>query len=396
MENYLELIDRRKELFQIDIKNHSDEINSLIESSNFLVIGAAGSIGQAVTKELFSRSPKKLHCIDINENNLVELVRDIRSSYGYTKGEFKTFVIDAGSENFWNFLDKNNSYDYVLNLSALKHVRSESDIFSLLRMIEVNILNTVNSLDIFKSSQLKKYFCVSTDKAANPVNLMGASKRIMELFLSRYHNDLDISSARFANVAFSNGSLLDGFSFRLKKKQPLAAPIDIERYFVTPKESGELCLMSCLLGLGGDIFFPKLNEDIHLIKFSDIAIRFLKSKGYEPYFCESEDEAREDIDNFIKDNRWPCFFDKSNTTGEKPFEEFYRSGEKLDMKRFKEIGIVKNTFEIEEALLKDFIEEVYKLKGNPKTSKKDILNLFKICIPYFDHYETDKFLDDKM
>ena len=288
----LDLIGRQKDLFKEDILKHEQEISDLIQESSFLVIGSAGSIGQAVTKEIFKRNPKKLHCVDISENNLVELVRDIRSSFGYIKGDFKTFALDAGSIEFKKMFDKHGNYDYVLNLSALKHVRSEKDPFTLLRMIDVNILNTEESIKQSIEMNSKKYFCVSTDKAANPVNMMGASKRIMELFLGYYSNSINISTARFANVAFSDGSLLAGFNQRLIKKQPIAAPNDVRRYFLTPQESGELCLMSCILGCTGEIFFPKLKEELNLITFSEIAIRFLQSRGLKPYICTSEDEAR--------------------------------------------------------------------------------------------------------
>ena len=221
------------------------------------MIGGAGSIGQAVTKEIFKRNPRKLHIVDISENNMVELVRDIRSSDGYINGEFKTFALDAGSYAYDAFIKADGEYDYVLNLSALKHVRSEKDPYTLMRMVEVNILNTIKTIQQAKDKGIKKYFCVSTDKAANPVNMMGASKRIMEHFLMRESKDIDISTARFANVAFSDGSLLHSFNQRIQKKQPIVAPNDIKRYFVTPQESGELCLMSCLLGDTKDIFFPK-------------------------------------------------------------------------------------------------------------------------------------------
>ena len=301
--NILELIGRQKELFLNDISNNEAQLQSIVSASSFLVIGGAGSIGQAVTKELFKRSPKKLHIVDINENNMVELVRDIRSTLGYIKGEFKTFAIDCGSVEFEMLFSSVDHYDYVFNLSALKHVRSEKDPFTLMRLIEVNILNTIKTIQISQAHGVKKYFCVSTDKAANPVNMMGASKRIMEMFLMKESNNIKISTARFANVAFSDGSLLHGFNQRLSKKQPISAPNDVRRYFVTPQESGELCMMSCLLGNNRDIFFPKLSEELHLITFSEIAEKYLNNYGYEAYVCSSEDEARNMTDTLIKDNK---------------------------------------------------------------------------------------------
>ena len=253
---------------------------------------------------------------------MVELVRDIRSSFGYIDGDFRTFALDIGSWQYDAFIESDGEYDYVLNLSALKHVRSEKDPYTLMRMIEVNILNTLKTIEQSKQCGVKKYFCVSTDKAANPVNMMGGSKRIMEMFLMRESQHIDISTARFANVAFSDGSLLHGFNQRLEKKQPIVAPSDVKRYFVVPQESGELCLLSSLLGQNRDIFFPKLSEELHLITFAEIAEKFLHRKGFEPYFCENEDEARKLIKELPQKGKWPCLFTPSNTTGEKDFEEF--------------------------------------------------------------------------
>ena len=395
MENFLSLIGRDQPLFERDILDYENSIKEIVESSCFLIIGAAGSIGQAVTKEIFKRDPKQLDCVDINENNLVELVRDIRSSYGYIKGKFKTFVIDASSIEFEVLLNSNN-YDYILNLSALKHVRSESDPYSLMRMIEVNIFNTIKTLELSCHLQPKKYFCVSTDKAANPVNMMGASKRIMEMFLNQYSDKVNTSTARFANVAFSDGSLLDGFEHRIKKKQPLSAPSDILRYFITPQESGELCLLSCLIGFNRDIFFPKLDDKLHLINFSDIAKRFLVNKGYKPYICNNEDEARQGINDFIKRKMWPCYFAKSNTTGEKGFEEFYTEGEQLDLDSFKDIGVVKNFHDVNVASLNEFRDTLLELKLSKKWSKELILKAFTICLPDFLHKDKGMYLDEKM
>ena len=257
MDNSLKLIGRSQKLFTEDIFDKSKALAQIVSSSKFLVIGGAGSIGQAVVKEIFKRSPKKIHIVDINENNLTELVRDIRSSFGYIEGEFKTYALDIGSVEYDSFIHSDGNYDYILNLSALKHVRSEEDPFTLMRMIEVNIFNTDKTIRQSIDNGVKKYFCVSTDKAANPVNMMGASKRIMEMFLMRRSEKIKISTARFANVAFSEGSLLYGFNQRIAKRQPIAAPNDIKRYFLTQQESGELCLMSCIFGDNRDIFFPK-------------------------------------------------------------------------------------------------------------------------------------------
>ena len=246
MNSLLDLIGRKEELFLKDITNHKDQLQQIVTSSSFLVIGGAGTIGQAVVKEIFKRKPTKLHVVDINENNLVELVRDIRSSLGYIDGIFGTFALDIGSTEYDAFITNDGKYDYVLNLSALKHVRSEKDKFTLMRMIDVNIFNTDKTIKHAIENGTKKYFCVSTDKASNPVNMMGASKRIMELFLMRRSSSINVSTARFANIAFSDGSLLHGFNQRIEKMQPIVAPNDVRRYFMTAKESGELCLMSCI------------------------------------------------------------------------------------------------------------------------------------------------------
>ena len=342
MNNILNLIGRTRLLFIDDLNNYEKELLDIVSSSSFLVIGAAGSIGQAVTKEIFKRNPKKLHVVDISENNMVELVRDIRSSFGYIDGDFQTFALDIGTYEYDAFIKADGKYDYVLNLSALKHVRSEKDPFTLMRMIDVNIFNTDKTIAQSIKNGAKKYFCVSTDKAANPVNMMGASKRIMEMFVMRKSQNIKVSMARFANVAFSDGSLLHGFNQRIQKKQPIVAPNDIKRYFVTPQESGELCLMSCIFGENRDIFFPKLSEDLHLISFADIAVKYLKELGYEAYLCENEEEARKLAYTLPSEKKWPCLFTSSDTSGEKDFEEFFTDKEVLDIQRFKNLGVIKN------------------------------------------------------
>ena len=396
MGQILKLIGRDKEFFKEDILKYANELENIVSSSSFLVIGGAGSIGQAVTKEIFKRNPKKLHVVDISENNMVELVRDIRSSLGYINGEFKTFALDVGNDIYDAFIKSDGKYDYVLNLSALKHVRSEKDPFTLMRMCEVNIFNTDKTLEQSIINGVKKYFCVSTDKAANPVNMMGASKRIMEMFVHRRSQEINISMARFANVAFSDGSLLHGFNQRIQKQQPIVAPNDIKRYFVTPKESGELCLMSCIFGENRDIFFPKLSEELNLITFSDIAIRYLEELGYEPYLCNSEDEARALAKTLPKEGKYPCLFTKSDTTGEKDFEEFFTKNETLDMDKFINIGIIKNELDFDEEKLNSFENRIKELKNSMSWTKADILDEFLKLLPNFGHKETGKYLDEKM
>lgn len=399
--NILNLIGRNQLLFKQDIGSHEEELSGVISSSRFLVIGGAGSIGQAVTKEIFKRNPLKLHVVDISENNMVELVRDIRSSFGYIDGDFQTFALDIGSVEYDAFIEADGAYDYVLNLSALKHVRSEKDPFTLMRMIQVNVFNTDKTIQQSIKKGVKKYFCVSTDKAANPVNMMGASKRIMEMFLMRRSTEIEISTARFANVAFSDGSLLHGFNQRIQKRQPIVAPNDIKRYFVVPQESGELCLMSCIFGENRDIFFPKLSESLHLITFAEIAVNYLKQLGYEPYICSSEEEARQffntDHGSRITDHKyWPCLFTESDTTGEKDFEEFYTDKEVLDMERFENLGVIKNDLNIEADKLAHFENAIQDLRNRGGWTKQEIVDLFHYMIPDFGHKETGKYLDAKM
>ncbi|CAM3834947.1 UDP-N-acetylglucosamine 4,6-dehydratase [Pseudoalteromonas maricaloris] len=396
MSNILNLIGRNKRLFDQDIERAEERLSESVSQSRFLVIGGAGSIGQAVTKEIFKRNPKKLHVVDISENNMVELVRDIRSTFGYIAGDFQTFALDIGSIEYDAFIDADGEYDYVLNLSALKHVRSEKDPYTLMRMIDVNIFNTDKTIQQSIKKGVKKYFCVSTDKAANPVNMMGASKRIMEMFLMRRSEQIDISTARFANVAFSDGSLLHGFNQRIEKKQPIVAPRDIKRYFVIPQESGELCLMSCIFGENRDIFFPKLSESLHLITFAEIAIEYLKTKGFVPYICDSEDEARTLAKTLPEEGKWPCLFTESDTTGEKDFEEFFTDKEVLDMARFENLGIIKNEPLYQEELLILFEEQIAQMKAARVWNKEQIVELFFKMIPDFGHKETGKYLDGKM
>ena len=392
----LSFIGRTEPLFGSDVVRLKDELFGFVQGCRFLVIGGAGSIGQAVTREIFKRDPALLHVVDISENNMVELVRDIRSTIGYCAGDFRTFAIDCGSREFEALFAAEGPYDYVLNLSALKHVRSEKDPYTLMRMIVVNVFNTLKTLRLAHAGGAKKYFCVSTDKAANPVNMMGASKRIMELFLMRESLIQPISMARFANVAFSDGSLLHGFNQRFAKRQPISAPNDVRRYFVTPQESGELCLLSCLLGGNRDIFFPKLSEKLHLITFSEIAVRYLRSLGFEPHECATEEEARARAEELIAKKQWPCYFFKSDTTGEKDFEEFFTEKESLDMSRFESIGVIQNQPIFDAEKLDQFEEGMLKLRRQNTWNKNDIIRNFYEILPDFAHMETGKYLDQRM
>jgi FlaA1/EpsC-like NDP-sugar epimerase len=394
----LKIIGRESELFNADIEHSESFLNAEIRNSRFLVLGGAGSIGQAVTKEIFKRNPAKLHVVDISENNLVELVRDLRSSIGYIDGDFKTFALDIGSLEYDAMIGADGAFDYVLNLSALKHVRSEKDPYTLMRMIDVNISNTVKTIRQSIEKGAKKYFCVSTDKAANPVNMMGASKRIMELFLWKLSKEIPISTARFANVAFSDGSLLHGFNQRTAKNQPIVAPNDVDRYFVTPKESGELCLMSCIFGQAGDTFFPKLSDSFKLVPLQKVAERYVQAMGYEPFECSTEEEAR----NFYSDPQdsvkklWPCYFPVSDTTGEKAYEEFYTEDEVLDLNRFPNMGVIQNDLTFNDARLLRFEKEITRLRRAGHWTKEELVALFLEVLPEFEHEEKGKYLDSKM
>lgn len=392
----LSLVGREREILTSDLEAHDYEITRKIESASFLVIGGAGSIGQAVVKEIFARNPKRLYVIDISENNLVELVRDIRSSIGYIDGDFQTFAIDAGSEHFFALLKSSKPFDFVLNLSAMKHVRSEKDPYSLMRLLDVNLLNVISCVDFLTKQGSTKYFSVSTDKAANPANLMGASKYLMERYLLSQSDKLKFSSARFANVAFSDGSLLFGFEQRILKQQPLSAPLDIRRYFITPSEAGKICLFSCILGENRDIFFPKLTRKLHEITFAEIAVNYLQAKNKNPVICQSEQEARDYLTQCQSLNNWPCYFFKSDTTGEKDFEEFYTENEKVDLTSYEDLGIVKNISANTDQSIYSFLEKLAALKASEDYDRSKLVTMFREAIHHLDHKETGKFLDGRM
>lgn len=391
----LNLLGRSKPLFDSDLNTRSSLISDFVANGKFLVIGGAGTIGSAVVKQLFKRNPKVLHVVDISENNLAEVVRDIRSSEGYIDGDFRTFCIDCRGSEFDAFASANKDYDYVLNFSALKHVRSEKDPFTLMRLVQTNVFATKKTLEFAEHCQAKKYFCVSTDKASNPVNMMGASKRIMEMFLLQRQNT-PVSSARFANVAFSDGSLLHSYRNRIAKNQPLVAPTDVKRYFVTDTEGALLCLFSIFFGDDRDIFFPKLTPELNLETFKNIAIRYLESLGFEPHVCDSEDEARSTVNELKAQQKYPCYFFESDTTGEKDFEEFYTEKESVDWDSFKEIGIVKNDFSVPSEKLEAFETDINRLYKLGTWNKKEILDSFFGLLPEFVHEEKNRYLDDKM
>jgi len=384
-----------KSIFHDDIEDKLSEINKKISVSKFLILGGAGTIGQAFVKEVFKRNPKKIHIVDISENNLAELVRDIRSSYGYINGDFKTYTLDIGSSEYEKFFKNDGNYDYILNFTALKHVRSEKDPFTLMRMIDVNIINTIKTINLSESSAVKKYFCVSTDKACNPVNLMGASKRIMELFLFKKRFGISTSSARFANVAFSDGSLLDSFKKRVEKRQPIVAPTNIKRYFITSKESAELCLLSCLFAKNNEIFYPKQNDNLQPILFTNLAIDFLNHLGYDHVKFNSEEEARKNVSKLVSEKKWPCYFSTSDTSGEKEIERFYNNDDILSLNRFKNIGVIKNR-DSDYIELDTFLKKIDLIKAKDYWTKTEIIKIFNDLLFEFNHKEKQKNLDDKM
>lgn len=400
MDNILYQIGRQERLFQEDLKSAESAFIREISQSRFLVVGGAGSIGGAVVRELFARNPKVLHVIDTSENNLAELVRDVRSSLGYIDGDFHAYCFDGLGPEFESFahntIRSGSGYDYVLNFSALKHVRSEKDPYTLMRLIDVNVFLTKRLLQFSRDCGAKKFFCVSTDKAANPVNMMGGSKRIMEMFLLGKEQSTAVSTARFANVAFSDGSLPHAWTQRMQKRQPLAAPNDIRRYFVTAQEGAHLCLFSILQGNDREIYFPKLSPRLHLITFSSMAVRYLESLGYEAVECSSEDEARSRVEELAAQKKWPCYFFKSDTTGEKDFEEFYTSSEEVDWDRYSEIGVVKNELAVDETILADFERTIRSMRARHHWTKEELLDAFSTLLPNFAHKETGKTLDNRM
>lgn len=392
----LRLLGRERPLFREDLEAVGTEIDQAIAESRILVLGGAGSIGSAVVRELFARDPVALHVVDVSENNLAELVRDLRSSLGYTRGDFRTFAVDVGSPEFDALVRTQGPYTHVVNFSALKHVRSERDPFTLMRMLTVNVLNTARCLERAVEAGADRCFCVSTDKASNPVNLMGASKRIMEMVLERYAEQVTVSTARFANVAFSDGSLPFSWRRRMERRQPLVAPRDVRRYFISQEESGVLCLFSIILGEPRDVFIPKLREDLHLATFSEMAARFLRARGFEPHPCQSEEEARARVDELTRTGRWPCYFFESDTTGEKPVERFHAEDERVDWGRFHDIGVVRSEARGCPGALERFERSVGELRRRGRWEKEDLVALVQETLGEFDHRETFKYLDQKM
>jgi FlaA1/EpsC-like NDP-sugar epimerase len=392
---------REKSLLADDFARYDAELHRRIDNKRVLVIGGAGSIGSHYIKALLRFNIDSLCVVDINENGLTELVRDLRSAGGYNiPKEFITYPINFGDRVFEKIFRAQGPFDIVANFAAHKHVRSEKDIFSIEAMIENNLLRARGLLDLLMEKPPQHFFCVSTDKAANPVNIMGASKKLMEELIMAYADRLPVKTARFANVAFSNGSLPVGFLDRLNKHQPWSCPLGIRRFFVSPIESGELCLMASIMGQSGDIVYPKLDEERDMIPFDQVAIDLLHALGMEPDPCSSEEEARDKchalLASSVAPKKWPVYFFTSDTSGEKTFEEFFVPGETLDTTTFANLGVVKNAPRRKLAEIDTIFSALRAAFAKPQVSKADIVEVLKDYLPNFSHIETGKSLDQKM
>jgi nucleoside-diphosphate-sugar epimerase len=388
------ILRRDRALFSDDIAANRPALQEAIQGKRLLVVGAAGSIGGAFVKQVVPFRPASLHLVDVNENTLVEIVRDLRSSDGMVLPEdFKTVSVDFGADEFLRFAADHGPYDAFVNFSAVKHVRSERDVYSLLRMIDVNVGALSRFLAHPSAQGLSRIFSVSTDKSVRPVNLMGASKNLMEKVLFEQAGQAVASSARFANVAFSAGSLLEGFASRLAKGQPLAAPSDVRRYFISHEESGQLCLLAAFLGRANEVFFPRFDPDSDLMTFSDIAIAFLRHHRLEPILCDSEDEARAMA--AVPQGGWPCWFAPSDTTGEKPFEEFHRIGDRVDTTRFTALGVVAETSP-PPGTVAAFLRDIEAVRASAFWQKDDVVAAVVRAVPELIHEERHKSLEQKM
>ena len=391
-------------MFVSDIEANKEKLTQEIKGKTVCVIGGAGSIGSSFIKAVLRFEPKSVVVVDLNENGLAELVRDVRSTNGlYVPDEFRCYTLNFADPIFERIFRDEKGFDIVANFSAHKHVRSEKDRYSVQALIENNDIKAKKLMDLLTVYPPKHFFCVSTDKAANPVNIMGASKRIMEDLVMAYNKYFKVTTARFANVAFSNGSLPDGWIHRLQKQQPLAAPSDVKRYFVSPEESGQICMLACILGKGGEVFFPKLGED-QMLTFSSICDKFVTANGLEKNECESDAEAKKEaaaIDSSLFTFhsslvKYPVRYFTSDTTGEKAYEEFYVPGEKIDMQRFKALGVVEQTTRHEMDDVNGFFEKLEGIFAKDDFTKAQVVEAIKEFILNFEHEEKGKNLDQKM
>ena len=394
---YSKITRRQKSLFFDDINDNYNELSSKLLKKKILVIGGAGTIGSNYIKSLLKFDISELTIVDINENALVELIRSIRSSSNIKLPKvIKAYAMDFGDDIFYKYLRNNSPFDIVANFAANKHVRGEKDIYSIEAMVKNNIFKNKKLLNFFSDSVPESFFCVSTDKAANPVNIMGATKKIMEDLLMSYSKKIPVTTARFANVAFSNGSLLDGCIYRIINNQPISSPNDIKRFFVSPEESGQICLLASILGKSGEIYFPKLSKN-DLNSFDMIIEEFIKYLGMKVLKCNSENEAINQSLILKKVSKTiPVYFYKTDTTGEKKIEEFYTKDENVNLKKFKSLGFIKRKGNLN---IYD-IEKLFKKLNNkfeqPKLTKNNIVNIFSDFLPNFKHKEYNKNLDDRM
>ena len=392
-----EITQRKQSMFLSDIQSHMDELRDKVEGKKILVIGGAGTIGSSYIQAILPYHPAQLVVVDISENGLTELTRNLRSTYKmFVPEDYKTYPLNFADPIFEKIFRHNKGFDIVANFSAHKHVRSEKDRWSVQGLLENNVLKARKLLDLLTEIPPEHFFCVSTDKAANPVNIMGASKRIMEDMIMSYSDIFKVTTARFANVAFSNGSLLAGFVERIMKNQPLSSPYDVKRYFVSPEESGQICMLACLLGQSREIFFPKLNEN-QMMTFSSIADIFLQTLGYEVKYCASEEEARIFAAEMPQNcKEYPVYYFKSDTTGEKGYEEFFVSGEHLDLERFNALGVIDQVKPRSKNELDSFLSELEAILQKDATTKDEIVSVMKDYLPNFIHEEKKKNLDQKM
>jgi FlaA1/EpsC-like NDP-sugar epimerase len=384
-------------MFAADIEANKETLTKEIKDKKVCVIGGAGSIGSSFIKAILRFEPKSVVVIDLNENGLAELVRDVRSTDGlFVPDEFRCYTLNFADQIFTRIFREEKGFDIVANFSAHKHVRSEKDKYSVQALIENNDIKAKKLMDLLCEFPPRHFFCVSTDKAANPVNIMGASKRIMEDLVMAYNDKFKVTTARFANVAFSNGSLPDGWLHRLQKKQPLAAPSDVKRYFVSPEESGQICMLACILGRPGEVFFPKLGED-QMLTFSSICDEFVKAEGFTKKECASDADAKQYASAMDYDSEtYPVVYFKSDTTGEKAYEEFYVPGEKIDMQRFQALGVVEQTARHPMDEVNTFFQKLEDIFEKNDFTKAQVVEAIKTFIPNFEHEEKGKNLDQKM